>query len=422
MPVEILESQAAGSGKTEAVVLDPLQHIEDGNYEAITFRRSTKSLKGAGGIFNKAGKIYNRIGAKVNSTEMKYTFPSGATCRYSHLEHGVATAEQDHAGLEYSSITFEELHTFDRESFFFMLTRLRSNANVPSKVKATMNPCTRESQGGWIHEFLEGFYIDDYGYPIQENSGKIRYFVSDEDGHIDMADTEGELLARHGNDCSPMSFSFISALIVDNPVLCKLQPDYLRALRNAGRVERERLLFGCWNVAPKGGGYFQRDWVDFIDRRDLPKLTKAIRCWDLASSVKSEVNSDPDATASVLMGTDSNGRIYIIDACDLFGRPAQVSDKILERGIMDGKATPIGIPQDVGAAGVVAFSHYANPLMQRGFKVKRMKARKGKLERFQGFSNAAENGMVTIVRGDWNRKFMSQLEDFDPQRKRGHDD
>lgn len=354
---------------------------------------------------------------------LKYTFKSGATARYSHMEHGVATAESQHAGLEYSAIYFDELHTFDRGSFFFMMSRMRSNAGIQSYLKACMNPCTKESVGGWLLEFLEGFYVDEYGYPIQANSGKVRYFVSDEDGNLDMADTEAELYVRHGNDCSPMSFTFISALIVDNPVLCKLQPDYLRALRNAGRIERERLLFGNWNVSQRGGGYFQKEWCNFIDRRNLPALVKVIRCWDLAAAVKSEINNDPDSTASTLMGMDSDGRVYIIDACDLIGLPKAVEEKLHDRATVDGKKVPIGLPQDAAAGGLIQFQHYAYPLMHKGFKVKKMKtSNKGKLERFLGFSNAAENGMVTIVTGDWNRKWIAQLENFDPERKRTHDD
>jgi hypothetical protein len=84
--------------------MDQLQHINDPNFESITFRRTTKSLKGAGGIFNKAGKLYNKLGAKQNLSQLMYTFPAGSTARYSHMEHGVNTAEQDHAGLEYSAI------------------------------------------------------------------------------------------------------------------------------------------------------------------------------------------------------------------------------------------------------------------------------------------------------------------------------
>lgn len=94
------EQSAAGSGKTEALVLDQLRHTKDPNFESVTFRRNTKSLKGAGGIFNKAGKVYKRLGAEQRMVDLMYRWPSGATSRYSHLEHNERTAEEDHQGLE----------------------------------------------------------------------------------------------------------------------------------------------------------------------------------------------------------------------------------------------------------------------------------------------------------------------------------
>lgn len=151
-------------------------------------------------------------------------------------------------------------------------------------------------------------------------------------------------------------------------------------------------------------------------------MVKTIRCWDLAASVKSEVNTDPDATASVLMGMDKDGYVYIMDASELYGRSSQVTDAIHWKAGVDGKGNTIGIPQDPSAAGKVAFAHYANPLIHKGYRVKKLITRKGKLERFQPFSNAAENNMIIMVKGDWNKKYIQQLEDFDPQRKRGHDD
>lgn len=151
-------------------------------------------------------------------------------------------------------------------------------------------------------------------------------------------------------------------------------------------------------------------------------MKKVIRSWDLAASVKSEVHTDPDATACTLMGLGVDDNIYVIDAYEMYGRSAQVTDKIHWKAEADGKNVNIALPLDPSAAGKVAFEHYSKPLIMKGYKVKKMKTRKGKLERFQGFSNAAENGMVYVVRGDWNKKWLQQLEDFDPMRKRGHDD
>jgi len=412
----------SGTGKSEAMVLDQLQHVKDPNYESITFRRTTKSLKGAGGIFNKAGRVYERLGAEKKLQDLMYTWPSGATARYSHLEHGLATAEANHAGLEYARIYYDELHTFDKDSFMFMLSRLRSNADVDAAVKATMNPTPKETIGGWIHEFLEGFYIDEYGYPIEENSGKKRYFITDDNGTLIWADHPEELQAQYGYDCAPMSFTAITSCIIDNPVLMSLQPRYLPSLKNMGRIARERLLYCCWNVSPKGAGYFQREWVEYVDGKDLPKLNKVIRAYDLAASVKSEINSDPDWTAGVKIGLGEDGCFYVMNAKEILARPAGVAKLIQETAVMDGKNVPIGIPQDAGAGGLIQFEHYAKPLILKGYKVKKAKTRKGKLERFSGFSNAAENGMVKIVKGDWNDKYITQLENFDPDRKRQHDD
>jgi len=418
----VLYGGSAGSGKTEAIVLDQLRHIHDPNFESITFRRNTKSLKGAGGVFNKAGTVYMKLGAEQRLADMLYRFPQGSVSRYSHLEHGRATAEANHAGLEYSAIYFDELHLFPKDAFFFMMSRLRSNAKIQSYIKATCNPTPKEAEGGWLHEFLEGFYIDEYGYPIEENSGKVRYFISQDDGTLAWGDSRDEMKARYGMDCDPISFTFISAIIVDNPVVCKLQPSYLRALKNMGRIERERLLYGCWNVSAKGSGYFQREWIDFVDPKDVPKRKKTVRAWDLASSIKSEVNNDPDSSAGVKISLCEDGYYYVESAKEFQDRPAGVLSNVIETAELDGRNCFVSIPKDAGAAGEFAYLMFAKPLIHSGYRVKKSKTRKGKLERFMGFSNAAENGLVKVVRGGWNDKWIAQLENFDPDRKRQHDD
>ena len=413
---------SAGSAKTEGIVLDQLKHINDPNFESVTFRRNTKSLKGAGGIYNKAGKVYKKLGAKERINDMTYVWPSGAKSRYCHLEYNERTADADHQGLEYTGIYFDELGKFSKAAFLYFLTRMRSNADIQSYIKATCNPEFRESEGGWMHEFLQGFYLDDYGYPIEERSGVIRWFITDEDGTIIWGDSKEELIIKYGDHVEPFSFTFISAQIYDNLVLCKLKPSYLAALKNAPRTERERLLYSCWNVSAKGSGYFQKDFVEFVDRSQIPKMKRVIRAYDLAASVKSEINTDPDWTACVKMGLGEDGYIYILDAKDLLARPAGVSKFILDNASFDGKRIPVGLPLDSGAGGVIQFEHYSKPLILSGYKVKRFKTRKGKLERFSGFSNAAENGIVKVLKGLWNDKYISQLENFDPERKRQHDD
>lgn len=178
-----------------------------------------------------------------------------------------------------------------------------------------------------------------------------------------------------------------------------------------------------WNVNPQGAGYFQRQWVDFVDPTEVPRRLKTIRCWDLAGSVASELNADPDSTAGVKISLCEDGYFYVESAKEVIARPAGVEKLINDTAMMDGKNCPIGIPKDSASGGIVQFQHYARPLILAGYKVKQMKSgNRGKLERFTPFSNAAENGLVRIVRGSWNEKYLKQLEDFDPERRRQHDD
>jgi predicted phage terminase large subunit-like protein len=281
-----------------------------------------------------------------------------------------------------------------------------------------MNP----EPDSWILDFV-GWYLTPDGYADYSKSGKVRWFITDEDGKMAWADDPDELKALYGNDVDPISFTFIAASIADNPVLCKMNPNYLSALKNLNRVDREILLYGNWFAVPESSGYFKRDWVDFVEPKDVPKLKKVIRSWDFASSLESEANTDPDFSACVKIGLGEDGYFYVLHADHFRDRPAGVLSKVLSYCELDGKNCPVGIPLDPGQAGRVAFEVYAKPLVQAGYAVKKMKTRKGKVERFLPFSNAAENNLVRIVKGNWNRDFIKELEAFDGEsRRRKFDD
>ena len=299
----------------------------------------------------------------------------------------------------------------------YLLSRLRSNAEEQSFVKATMNP----EPDSWILDFV-GWYLTPDGYADPEKSGKIRWFVSDENGQVDWADDRETLQARHGLDCDPMSFTFIQASIADNPVLCKTSPAYLTALKNLPRVDREILLYGNWYAVPDASGYFKRDWIDFIEPKSLPRMKKVIRCWDFASSKESESNPDPDYSACVKIGLGEDDYFYILHADHFRERPAGVMERLKAYCELDGKNCPVGLPLDPSAAGQVAFDNYAKPLILNGVQVKKMKTRKGKIERFLPFSNAAENNRVRMVVGNWNKEYISELEGFTGLNRREHDD
>lgn len=59
--------------------------------------------------------------------------------------------------------------------------------------------------------------------------------------------------------------------------------------------------------SPPGGNKIKRHWLQRIHRRELPLNMQWVRFWDLAVTAKTRA----DYTASVKMGMDENGNIYI---------------------------------------------------------------------------------------------------------------
>lgn len=122
------------------------------------------------------------------------------------------------------------------------------------------------------------------------------------------------------------------------------------------------------------------------------------------------------------MGLGDDGNFYILDAHKFRDRPAGVSREIQKYAEKDGKGCIVGLPLDPASSGRVAFENYARPLVLNHIKVKKNKTRGSKVDRFLPFSNAAENGMVFIVRGDWNKEFFKELENFTGEGRKERDD
>lgn len=97
-----------------------------------------------------------------------------------------------------------------------------------------------------IRELID-WYLDEDGYPDKSKDGVIRYFIR-RDGEFVWGDSEQELIDKYwdgkGSKPRPISFSFISALIYDNPPMLENNPDYLAFLEGLPEVEKAQLLYG----------------------------------------------------------------------------------------------------------------------------------------------------------------------------------
>lgn len=307
-------------------------------------------------------------------------------------------------------IIFDELTGFTSKMFWYLLSRNRSGTGVKPYIRATCNPISE----GWVRELVD-WWIGEDGFPIEERCGVLRWFVRrGEDIHWYNSKSEAEEI--WGEDAMPKSFTFINATVKDNK---KIDPAYEANLKALTRVEREALYFGSWDAKANAGTYFQSDWCEVVMPGDVPPAKAEMRAWDTASSEPSEVNPDPDYTAGVKIRLATDGYYYIMNSTRDRKRPDGVKRLMRKYAELDGSKCTVGIPLDAGGAGKAVFEDHAKNIA--GFKFKKCKTTKSKLERFEPFSAAAEAGLIKIVKGDWNHDYIRELENFVGDGK-GHDD
>ncbi len=158
--------------------------------------------------------------------------------------------------------------------------------------------------------------------------------------------------------------------------------------------------------APRGGGMFKRAWFDIVDA--VPAGAKTVRYWDLAATEETP-GRDPDYTAGGKV-CESDG-VYTI--CDMRrGRlsPLGVEKLVKQTAELDGRID-IYMEQEPGASGVSGIDHYARKVLV-GYAFRGDRPTGSKIERANPLSAAAEAGNVKLLRGDWNKDFLDEIETF----------
>lgn len=380
---------AAGGGKSFALLLDPLRHYTNSRFNGVVFRRTTPQITNPGGLWNEAEYLYMPLAANPNNSDLTFTFPSGMTMKFAHLEYEKNIYDWQGAQIPY--IGFDELTHFSERQFFYMLSRNRSTSDVPGYVRATTNPDSES----WVRKFLD-WWIGEDGYPIPARDGVIRWFTR-ENNQIIWHDTKVNDNAK--------SATFISAKLSDNKIFIAKDPAYKANLEALSYVDRMRLLNGNWNVRPAAGDFFKRRWFEIVD--ELPAdCVSSIRCWDKAASEKPEA----DFTVGTKMHKSKEGFFYISDVIRFQGTPGKVKATILNTASQDGKRCIVGLKQDPGQAGVYEKDEYTRALA--GFMLRIEKETKDKQTRAKPLSSQCEAGNVKLVRGAWNDAFLDELESF----------
>ena len=404
---------AAGGGKTWSLLADPLYHIGISGFGAVQFRRTIAEITIEGGLWDESEKLYPTFGAVPNLSSHVWTFPSGAKITFSGIQY-----EQDllkWRGSQIAGIYFDQLETFERRQFFYMLTRNRSTCGVKPYIRATCNP-----EPCWLADFMDWWIAED-GYADLSRAGVIRWFVVINDS-VYWADRKQELIDRFTDvkDLQPKSCTFIPATIYDNEILLKSDPTYLSNLQAQSLVDRERLLGdakrgGNWKIKPEAGKLINRAWLPIVKEWDKNRPWSAVIRWDFASTEESITSPDPDYSAWCVMVRDKvTGDEIILEAGQKRLKPTDVYNEFAERcrwwwqyfhdiGIAlmvrwEIEAGSASVREARYLAGLVPFAD-ARGIRSVGNKIVRVKP----------FASQAEHGYVTVLKGDWNEMYLNHM-------------
>lgn len=410
----LLTGGGAGSGKSFTCLTKALKYINDPAARVMIIRRSYPMLKLSGGLWDESKGIYSHFGGIPKEQKLTWVFPNGATIQFGAIPDKLA----DWQGLQATHMLVDEGAEFTQEEILFLMSRLRSaKYNGHLSMMISCNP----DRASFLYEWVKYSLDEATGIPKPGTEHITRYFIN-LSGKVYWADTKEELFEKHGKPNGleigrtflPLSFKFIPMTVFDNPILLKNNPGYLANLQSQPRVNQLRFLWGSWTAKPEGAGFFNRDWIRIVDQPPVNPIART-RSWDLAASVPSESNPNPDWTAGVKMSRDKWGT-YCIEDCNRFRKLTDaVLKEVIDTAHADGlDDTKVTIPRDPGAGGKTANSFFIRTLAENGIAAKSVvvSGHTSKISKFLPFCSYAESGGVTMVRGDWNEAFLAELEDF----------
>jgi predicted phage terminase large subunit-like protein len=382
----------AGGGKSEGLAAAPLRWVHLRHFRAILFRNTFAELKRT--LVERTHEVYEpAFGAKWHGGDFCWNFPSGARVWLSYLD-----ADSDalaHKSAEYQFAGFDELTSYSRFCYTYLLSRLRSSKGIPIRVRSATNPGDKGHE--WVFKRWAAWL--DPEYPNPAKPGEIRWFLKLEGQEEEIEVPAGTHSAR--------ARCFIPAALKDTPQLAGT--GYEHQLDDLDPVTRAQLKHGNWLVRPGRGQYFKRSWVNILSERPND-IVATVRYWDFAGTEKKSNKQDPDWTAGVRMSLRANGRI-LVEHCDHYrGEPAEVEARTLQTAQADTDLVKVGLEQDPGQAGKFQMSHFTRLL--HGFIVETFAPTGDKVQRFGPFSAQASNGNVDVLAGDWVLDFLSELEQF----------
>ena len=386
---------AAGGGKTFALLLEAMRHVNNPRYGALLFRRSYPQIMTEGGLWDEATALYTQLDAHPNLGGPEFRFSTGASVGFAHLQH--EKTKYEYQGAQIPMLGFDEGTHYSWGQFSYLLGRNRSTCGIKPYTRITCNP----DPDHWLREFLD-WWIGEDGFPIPERSGVLRWFAVQRN-ELFWADSPETLVNRLGPECMPLSATFVPASLDDNPALLEHDPNYRAKLRAGTEAERQRLELGNWDAREAAGDILPRSRVGIAEA--APADVRWVRAWDLAGTA-----GGGDWTVGLLMGMDSEGYTWIGDVVRGQWADHEVRSTLYNTATQDGREVPVRLPQDPGQAGKSQVSDLTRLL--NGFTVRSQQPTGSKFNRARPFAAQVQAGNVRLVRGPWNNALLREWDNW----------
>lgn len=487
---EILFGGAAMGGKSAAIVALLTQRIMLRGYRALVLRRTSDDLSH---LFDEARWIFHE-GRALGEWAYKPFAPAPETrwfdtswlisknngrARFGHCHND--DDYKKYIGLQWDDVLFDELPHFTLKQYLEITGRRRGTIpGLRRRAISTANPPEQDDPGvewikvRWGPWLDDGFELSDWeeldpstgemvrgkglpvrwetvravdGEPVKRRlppaaSAQVLYVAMVGDGEA----------ARERYSTEPFSWrgaraetrTFIASKMTDNQAGLEAEPNYVAKLRQNDPVRAQQLEHGDWNIKPAPGLYFKRPWFELVDAVP-PGRAEWIRRWDLAATVPTRENPDPDWTVGYRVALHEDGYLYVDDCAACRKDPGDTDAYIREVvSELDGDGILQVFAIDPGAAGKRDAPRVAQMVQGLGLPADCERERGAKSLRIRYLSTVASPasndrantkhdgtpsevklGRVKLVRGDWNERLLAQATSWEPRVSdddRGHDD
>jgi len=268
---EVLYGGSAGSGKSYALLADPMRYFGVTAFNGLILRRTNDELRE---LVWKSQELYPKAypGAKWQEKKSQWVFPSGARLWMTYLERDDDVMR--YQGQSFSYIAVDELTQYATPfSFVYLRSRLRTtDPDLPIFMRATSNP------GGPGHQWVKRAFID------PAPPGKTFEATDIETGDVLRYPQSHEKAGQ-----SLFNRRFIPATLKDNPYLYD-DGQYEANLLSLPENQRRQLLEGDWAVADGAAFPEFRQSVHVVEPFEIPHNWVRFRSADYGYSSWSAVH------------------------------------------------------------------------------------------------------------------------------------